>query len=156
MVVRLQVFIPCNEIPETLYVAAGPKCANPVSMPRASDPNRCRWAELVPGSPPRAARRTASSRGPAPRTPAAAPAAALPAESLTRVHCEDSRIEIVPASFRASACGQGRAGWSRANLSPAHTGRRRVARVRRARGAPGANTLVLAGTTVAANRLAPV
>ena len=49
----------------------------------------------VPESPPRAARRAASSRGPAPRTPAAAPAAATPAESLTRVHCEDSRVEIV-------------------------------------------------------------
>ena len=49
---------------------------------------------MVPASPPRAARRAASSRGSAPRTPAAAPAPATPAESLTRVHCDDSRLEI--------------------------------------------------------------
>ena len=66
-------------------------------MPRGSDPNRCRTAELVPASPPKASRRAASARGAAPRTPAAAPAPAAPAESLTRVHCDDSRLTIVHA-----------------------------------------------------------
>ena len=80
------------------YTLQGARNApNRVTMPRASDPNRCRRAELVPESPPRAARRAASARGPAPKTPAAAPAAATPAGSLTRVHCDDSRLEI----FRA-------------------------------------------------------
>ena len=62
------------------YTLQGARNApNRVTMPRASDPNRCRRAELVPESPPRAARRAASARGPAPNTPAADPAAATPA-----------------------------------------------------------------------------
>ena len=66
-------------------------------MPRASDPNRCRRSELEPASPPQASRRPASSRGLAPKTPAAARGPAAVADSLTRVHCDDSRLKIVRA-----------------------------------------------------------
>ena len=88
VVVRLQIVSPSNCNHAALYLQ---RARNAPSLERCQEPQ----AEPVPESPPRAARRAASSRGPAPRTPAAAPAAATPAESLTRVHCEDSRIEIV-------------------------------------------------------------
>ena len=88
VVVRLQIFSPSNCNHAALYLQ---RTRNAPSLERCQEPQ----AEPVSESPPRAARRAASSRGPAPRTPAAAPAAATPAGSLTRVHSDDSRLEIV-------------------------------------------------------------
>ena len=102
----MQVFGPSDYNLETLYSAGGPKWASRAWIPRASDPNRCRKAELVPGSPPQGARRSASSRGVVPKTPAAAAAPAAPADSLTRVHCGDSRLAVVQAYSAWIAAGR--------------------------------------------------